>query len=89
MESFSRATSTVVAATTHHLDAQLDPDTHDRVLHEGLQAARQRGVTGKAVTPFLLDYFHRATGGVSLDVNTTIILRNAALAADIAVALAS
>ena len=79
----------VIVANPLPIDAQLDPDMHDRVLEEGLQAARQRGVSGKAVTPFLLDYFHRATGGVSLDVNTTIILRNAALAADVAVALAS
>lgn len=79
----------VIVANPLPIDAQLDPDTHDRVLEQGLQAARQRGVSGKAVTPFLLDYFHRTTGGVSLDVNTTIILRNAALAADIAVALAS
>lgn len=68
---------------------QMDPDLHDRVLDEGLQAARQRGISGKDVTPFLLDYFHRSTGGISLEVNTTIILRNAALAAEIAVALAA
>lgn len=68
-------------------DQQMDPDLHARVLEEGLDGARRRGVRGKDVTPYLLDYFHRSTGGLSLEVNTTIILRNAALAADIAVAL--
>ena len=43
-------------------------------------------VTGKAVTPFLLAHFHSATHGQSLAVNVRIILRNAALAAQIAVA---
>jgi pseudouridylate synthase len=46
-------------------------------------------VTGKAVTPYLLSHFHEATGGASLDVNVRIILRNAALAAQIAVAHAA
>ena len=43
-------------------------------------------ITGKAVTPFLLAHFHTATDGRSLAVNIRIILRNAALAARIAVA---
>ena len=46
------------------------------------------GVTGKAVTPFLLAHFHAATAGASLAVNVRIILRNAALAAQIAAAAA-
>lgn len=68
---------------------QLDPDLHDRVLEEGLRLAAARNVTGKDVTPFLLDHFHRATHGASLIVNEQIIVRNAELAARIAVADAS
>ena len=45
------------------------------------------GATGKDATPFLLDYFHRETGGASLEVNIRIVLRNARLAAEIAAAL--
>ena len=66
--------------------AQLDPDLHDQVLEEGLRLAAARNVTGKDVTPFLLDHFHRATHGASLIVNEQIIVRNAELAARIAVA---
>jgi pseudouridine-5'-phosphate glycosidase len=66
----------------------LDPAWHDRILAEGLSQLDARGVTGKAVTPFLLAHFHAATGGESLAVNIRLILRNAALAARIAVALA-
>lgn len=69
-------------------DEQLDPALHDRVLAEGLSAMERDRVTGKAVTPYLLSHFHAVTGGQSLAVNVRIILRNAALAARIAVALA-
>ena len=46
-------------------------------------------MTGKAVTPYLLAHFHSATEGASLAVNVRIILRNADLAARIAVAAAA
>jgi pseudouridylate synthase len=46
-------------------------------------------VVGKSVTPYLLAHFHEATEGASLAVNIKIILRNAALAAQIAVAHAA
>ena len=58
------------------------------MLREGLEAARAEGIAGKDVTPFLLDRFHRETGGASLEANVRLVLRNAALAARIAVALA-
>ena len=58
------------------------------MLSAGLAAARSAGVTGKAVTPFLLERFHRDSGGVSLAANVAIILANATLAAEIAVAAA-
>ena len=63
---------------------QLDPELHARVLADGLAAAERAGATGKDVTPFLLDFFHRETGGASLEVNVRIVLRNAELAARIA-----
>ncbi|MEU4687997.1 pseudouridine-5'-phosphate glycosidase [Actinoplanes sp. NPDC023714] len=65
---------------------QLDPDLHDRTLASGLALLTEQNVTGKAVTPFLLSHFHSSTEGKSLEVNIRIILRNAALAAQIAVA---
>lgn len=67
---------------------QLDPDLHHRVLATGLAQLAARGVEGKDVTPFLLEHFHRETGGESLRVNITLVRRNAVLAADIAAALA-
>jgi pseudouridine-5'-phosphate glycosidase len=68
------------------LDEQLDPALHARVLNEGLQAAAEQGIAGRDVTPFLLDRFHTHTGGESLRANIRLVLRNAALAAEIAAA---
>lgn len=67
---------------------QLDPDVHDSVLRDGLALADERGISGKDVTPFLLDHFHRTTGGVSLGVNARLVERNAELAARVASAYA-
>jgi len=68
---------------------QLDPEMHDRALRAGLEELGRRGVRGKDVTPFLLDRFAVETEGKSLEVNKEIILRNAALAARVAVALSA
>jgi pseudouridine-5'-phosphate glycosidase len=72
----------IVVAQT--LDEPLDEELHERVLREGLTAAEAEGVSGKAVTPFLLDRFHTESGGESLKANVRLVLRNAALAARIA-----
>jgi pseudouridine-5'-phosphate glycosidase len=80
--------SAVIVANPLPPSEQLDPALHDRVLTEALAGIEREHITGKAVTPFLLAHFHEATGGRSLDVNVRIILRNAALAAQIAVASA-
>ena len=77
----------LVVANPVHAAEQVDPDLHDRLLHSGLTAAERAGVTGKDVTPFLLDWFHRESEGVTLTSNVRIVLRNADLAARIAAAL--
>lgn len=61
-------------------------DLHDKLLNGGLRAAQENRVTGKDVTPFLLEYFHSHSAGESLRVNEEIIRSNAVLAAQIAVA---
>ena len=66
---------------------ELDRALHDTVLSAGLAAADAAAVHGKDVTPFLLDYFHTATHGRSLEVNVALVRSNATLAAAIATAL--
>ena len=53
----------VVVANPLPVDEQLDPALHDRVLTEGLAGLARDGITGKAVTPYLLAHFHEATDG--------------------------
>ncbi|MBE2319125.1 pseudouridine-5'-phosphate glycosidase [Solirubrobacter sp. CPCC 204708] len=69
------------------LDEPMDAELHDRVLAEGLEAAAAEGISGRDVTPFLLERFHSQTEGESLRANVRLVLRNAALAAQIAAAL--
>jgi pseudouridine-5'-phosphate glycosidase len=65
---------------------ELDRALHERVLGEALAAARDEGVAGRDVTPFLLARFHEQTAGESLRANVALVLANARLAAEIAVA---
>jgi pseudouridylate synthase len=58
-------------------------------IEAALREATAAGVTGKAVTPFLLDAVYRSTAGRSLATNIALVKSNAALAAQIAVALAA
>ncbi|MFJ5553104.1 pseudouridine-5'-phosphate glycosidase [Streptomyces sp. NPDC093225] len=68
---------------------QLDPELHDRVLAEALELGRAEGVTGQAVTPFLLDRLVRATGGASLEANLAAVRGNVRLAARVSAAWAA
>ena len=77
----------VVVAQPLPLAEQMEPAVHDRALGEALRSAADRGVAGPDITPFLLDFLHDATAGASLDVNVTVIERNARLAAEVATAL--
>lgn len=79
-------TGGVLVANPLPPDEQIDPALHDRVLSEALARLAETGVTGHDVTPYLLAHLHEHTGGASLAVNVRIILRNAELAARIAVA---
>jgi pseudouridine-5'-phosphate glycosidase len=66
---------------------EMDRVRHDEILARGLEKAAKEGITGKAVTPFLLEHFHTTSKGESLAINTEIIKSNCLLAAQIAVAV--
>jgi pseudouridine-5'-phosphate glycosidase len=80
-------TSSSAVVVTNPVKKELDRTLHDQLLRDGLALAEKEHITGKAVTPFLLEYFHRASNGASLDVNVDIIKSNSLLAAQIAIAL--
>jgi pseudouridine-5'-phosphate glycosidase len=62
-------------------------DEIDRITGQALQEAAQRGVSGKAVTPFLLDRIKQLTEGRSLATNIALVKHNAVVGAQLAVAL--
>ncbi|MFC4858535.1 pseudouridine-5'-phosphate glycosidase [Actinophytocola glycyrrhizae] len=67
--------------------SEMDRGLHDRLLAEGMAKVATGDVRGGDVTPVLLEHFHTASGGVSLDANEALVLSNVALAAAVAVAL--
>ena len=64
-------------------------DDVEPLIERALEDARREGVSGQAVTPFVLSYLHRESGGRTLAANRELIAANAALAAEVAVAYAS
>ncbi|MGW7285425.1 pseudouridine-5'-phosphate glycosidase [Streptomyces sp. NPDC054847] len=80
--------SSLIVANPVPVEEQLDPALHDRVLARALDEAREEGVTGQAVTPFLLERLMRYTDGASLEANLAAVRGNVRLAARIAAAYA-
>jgi pseudouridine-5'-phosphate glycosidase len=69
-------------------EAALPAAQVERAVDDAVETARREGIRGGAVTPFLLAELERATGGMSLGANLALLEANAALAADVANALA-
>lgn len=74
----------IVLANPIPIEKQWDPVEHDRVLEIAFAAAKKAGVTGKAVTPFLLGFIVEESKGTSLEVNLDLARNNVSVAADIA-----
>jgi len=75
----------VVANPVPEADA-LPKDLHDSALGTALLEAAD--VSGRDVTPYLLDRMRALTGGASVKANEALLLNNARVAAELAVALA-
>jgi pseudouridine-5'-phosphate glycosidase len=66
-----------------------DPDDGvdvEPLVQEALAAAATQGIYGQGVTPFVLSFLHERSGGRTLEVNRELIVANARLAAQVAVA---
>jgi pseudouridylate synthase len=63
-------------------------DDVEPLIEQALAAAAVRRVSGQEVTPFVLDYLHRESGGRTRAANERLIADNAGLAAEVAVAYA-
>jgi pseudouridylate synthase len=56
------------------------------LIAEAVAEAREHGIRGQDVTPFVLSRLHEASGGRTIEVNRRLIADNAAVAAEVAVA---
>lgn len=79
--------SGVLIANPPPVDVALARDRVEGLIAEALAGAEEKGVRGKAVTPFLLSYLAELSGGETLRVNVALLRNNAELAARVAVAL--
>jgi pseudouridylate synthase len=64
-------------------------DDVEPLIEQALAQAHEQGIMGQAVTPFVLSFLHRESGGRTLAANRELIADNAGLAAEVAVAYAS
>jgi pseudouridine-5'-phosphate glycosidase len=66
---------------------ELDPDVLDAALAQALADAETVGITGGAVTPFVLGRIADATAGRSIPANLALAEHNATVAAEVAAAI--
>jgi pseudouridine-5'-phosphate glycosidase len=61
-------------------------DDVDGLIEQALAEAAREGVEGQGLTPYVLSWLHRESGGLTLEANRALVADNAGLAAEIAVA---
>ena len=64
-------------------------DDVEPLIEEALAEANRQGVTGQAVTPFVLSFLHERSEGRTLAANRELVVANAGLAAEVAIASAA
>lgn len=77
----------VVVSNPVPQESAMPKEEIDRITEQALAEAEMQGVSGKAVTPFLLDRIKQLTGGRSLSTNIALVKHNALVGARLAVAL--
>lgn len=70
------------------IEAEINAMSLAPLIAKATQEAEEKGVSGKSVTPFLLQRLFELTDGASLRANIALVLNNAHLASEIAVCLA-
>ena len=82
-------TGGILVANPVPKDDEIPATDLQEVIDNALEDARQSNITGKAVTPFLLDKIRMSTNGKSLESNQALVINNAKIAAQIAMAFAA
>jgi pseudouridine-5'-phosphate glycosidase len=68
-------------------EAEVPGSRLEPIINAALEKAERQGVTGKAVTPFLLAEVAKASGGETLTANRALLVNNAKVAAQVAVSV--
>lgn len=76
----------VLIANPVPVDRAIDHDEIEKHIAKALQAAKEKKISGKEVTPFLLQYIAEHSKGESLEANIALIKNNAKVGTEIAVA---
>lgn len=74
----------IVIANPIPQEAEADYGIIESCIQMGLKDMQAKGISGKDITPYMLDYIEKATKGLSLKANIQLVLNNARLAAHIA-----
>ncbi len=69
-------------------DKSVDTKIVEDAINESLDEAASAGITGNAITPFLLTKVSNASGGLTLEANVDLILNNVQVAGEIALQMA-
>lgn len=77
----------VMIANPIPADKEYPFDKMESHISSALKAAKEKGITGKETTPFILKFIADATGGESLESNIALVFNNAELGAKIAIEL--
>lgn len=79
----------VLIANPVPADQEIAADEMEIYIQQALDVVKEKKISGKDVTPFLLKYIAEHTNGESLETNIALIKHNAKVGAEIAVAYAA
>jgi pseudouridine-5'-phosphate glycosidase len=85
----TRPTTGVLLTVPIPVDDEIPESRISAVLTAALDSTARAGVTGPAVTPYVLERIEKETDGESIPANLALARNNADIAARVAVALAS
>lgn len=77
----------IVVANPIPSEYEMDPIIINKAIEDALNEAEEKGIVGKATTPFLLEKVKDITEGKSLQSNIQLVFNNAEVGADLAVEL--
>lgn len=84
VHAYQLSSGTVIAVPVPKEHA-IDEKSVEEAIKKALEEAKQKGIHGKEVTPFILSAVTRSTNGKSLSANIALVKNNAKVGADIAV----